>query len=390
MKRDLPDGLVPAQATMTAPIVLFDPVGSVATATDMLERAVAAGAQSLLMLAADGNGWSAAQIDPVLRAQPVPLFGGVFPQVVHGGINVERGTVVCGLPQAVEVLYVDRLSDPEADYGETLSRSGDRLAGHPTRLVFVDGLARRVGALLDALFERFGAHETWIGGGAGSLSFLQRPCLFSNAGLVGDCAQLVGVPQHWQVGVEHGWDLFAGPFVVTAAQDNVIRALDYRPAFEVYREAVMHAGGPVVNADAFFDTAKGYPFGMEVLDRELLVRDPIITRGGELVCVGEVPVNSVVHILRGEPAHLIGAAARCARRVVTRGAPSFALLVDCISRVLFLQDRFRQELAAVNQALPAGAPLVGVLSLGEIANGGDQCLDFYNKTLVLAAAPAAR
>jgi hypothetical protein len=65
------------------------------------------------------------------------------------------------------------------------------------------------------------------------------------------------------------------------------------------------------------------------------------------------------------------------------------LLVDCISRVLFLGPRFGEELQAAHRRLQqAGGPqvpLFGVLSLGEIANNGTYLLEFYNKTFVLGA-----
>ncbi|WP_459939537.1 hypothetical protein [Desulfonatronum parangueonense] len=50
-----------------------------------------------------------------------------------------------------------------------------------------------------------------------------------------------------------------------------------------------------------------------------------------------------------------------------------------MSRVLFLEHNFDKELAAVEREMP----LVGALTLGEIANTGDAYLEFYNKTSVV-------
>jgi len=57
------------------------------------------------------------------------------------------------------------------------------------------------------------------------------------------------------------------------------------------------------------------------------------------------------------------------------------LVFDCISRALFLQDHFAQELAAVAQGQ---SPLFGALTIGEIANSGRSYLEFFNKTTVVA------
>ena len=59
--------------------------------------------------------------------------------------------------------------------------------------------------------------------------------------------------------------------------------------------------------------------------------------------------------------------------------PEQRVFIDCISRVLFLQDEFGAELAAVagNEAV------VGALTLGEVAGDLGGFLEFYNKTAVV-------
>ncbi len=54
--------------------------------------------------------------------------------------------------------------------------------------------------------------------------------------------------------------------------------------------------------------------------------------------------------------------------------------MDCISRVLFLEDKFKNEIDAVSDH---DSTTVGVLALGEIANTGKDYLDFYSKTTVV-------
>ncbi len=64
---------------------------------------VAAGAQSLLVLACDANGFTPAQVDAHLQALPMPVFGGIFPEIIAAGRKLERGSIVCGLPVAATV-----------------------------------------------------------------------------------------------------------------------------------------------------------------------------------------------------------------------------------------------------------------------------------------------
>lgn len=349
---------------------------------ELADQALADGAKSLMLLACDANACQPDAFDPWLHALPVPIFGGIFPQLVHNGQNIEQGYLVIGLAKPVQVVQISGLSDPSADFHQSVAEHMGELAAPHSVVFLLDGLASRIGEVLDAVYDYFGSEVIYFGGGAGSLSFEPRPCLFSNQGILADHAQLSFLPDRYDLSVEHGWEKLAGPFIVTDATRNVIHALDFRPAFEVYREHVETSSGERFGAENFFDIAKSYPFGLEKPDGQVLVRDPISRAGSDLNCVGEVPANSVVYLLRGHPSRLIEAAALSASRIPAGSGP--ALLADCISRVLFLEEDFVQELSAVQSAL-GERPLFGMLTLGEIANGGGQCLEFYNKTLVLAA-----
>ena len=350
--------------------------------TQLADEALQAGAKSLLVLAADANDCKPDDFDPWLASCPAPVFGGVFPQLIHDSRNRERGYIVVGLDEAVEVFNVPGLSDPDADFFEALDPIFGDKPEPLTLMMLVDGLASGISALLDGVYDVLGSQPTYFGGGAGSLSFVQKPCLFSNQGMLMDHAQLIVLPMRFTLGVEHGWEKFAGPFVATSGNRNVVESLDFHPAFEVYRKHVEADSGLSFNDDNFFDIAKGYPFGMEKPDGSIVVRDPITRDGNNMVCVGEVPINSVVYLLKGKPSNLIDAAANGAARLPKGKGPT--ILSDCISRVLYLGEDFVEELQVV-QAKVGERQVFGMLTLGEIANGGDYCLEFYNKTLVLAA-----
>ncbi len=140
-------------------------------------------------------------------------------------------------------------------------------------MVLVDGLAGNITAFLARLFSKLARTVTYIGGGAGSLTLQQKPCLFTPEGLFQDAA------------------------LVEAAGRA---AADCLPA-----------------------------------------------RG-----------KNITH----------------------------CLVADCISRVLFLENKFSNELKTVKRQLmtidQALVP-VGVLTLGEISSYGEGYLEFFNKTIVV-------
>ena len=59
---------------------------------------------------------------------------------------------------------------------------------------------------------------------------------------------------------------------------------------------------------------------------------------------------------------------------------SFMLVVDCVSRYLFYGDRFTDEIEAIKVD---GVPTFGFLSMGEIANTGNDFMQLHNKTCVV-------
>lgn len=344
--------------------------------------------QGLLILGCDGNRLGPAEIDPLLREVVVPVVGGIFPALIHDGEIRETGFLVLGLRHSFHVIHIPNLSHPSADYEALIDeRIGPVTGVSGTLLVFVDGLARRIGAFIESLFTIFGLEPNYIGGGAGSLTLQQQPCLITPHGLVADGAVLAILEVTSGIGVSHGWTSLEGPFRVTRAHGNVIVSLNGRPALSVYRPVVEKHRGEPIPEDQFFSVAGGHPFGIARMENERIVRDILKpTPEGGLVCVGEVPEGAFVDVLQGDAASLIRAAGR-ARELARAAFPGPGtgagdLFMDCISRVLFLGDRFPEELAAVRES---GRPLIGACTLGEIANSGADFLEFYNKTAVVAA-----
>lgn len=341
-------------------------------------------ARSLLVLACDADNLQAEVLDPILQGCAKPVFGGIFPQILHGRKKMDHGALVIGMHCAVNCGVVRGLSDPQTDFSERiLDLFNAEDPTEQTMFVFVDGLGKRITDLVDALFNSLGLLPNYIGGGAGSLSFQQKPCLISSQGLIQDGAVLALADMESGIGVAHGWTPVSKALKVTEADRNTVVSLNWQPAFEVYKEIVEAHSGRSFADESFFDLAKSYPLGIAKLDSEMVVRDPIIMEDGKLICVGEVAEGSHVHILTGDVASLVSGATR-ARELAEAGTTSAVddkvmLFVDCISRVLFLEKDFDRELAAVD----VGLPLVGALTLGEIANTGDSYLEFYNKTSVV-------
>ena len=59
------------------------------------------------------------------------------------------------------------------------------------------------------------------------------------------------------------------------------------------------------------------------------------------------------------------------------------ILFDCISRAIYLGDDFADELKEIKRNIKPNKNLFGALTLGEIANNGNEYIIFYNKSCVI-------
>ncbi len=339
---------------------------------------------SILMLLPSNNAFAATALDPMLLQAGKPVFGGIFAGVIHADQLQLHGAMLLGLPFAVAIAVIRQLNE---EGGATLDSTlldilPLKAESEQTLFTFVDGLSANINQLILGLFNEFGLEINYIGGGCGGLSFERMPCVITPQGVLQDAAVLALADCKCGVGVAHGWEPISGAFKVTEVDKNRIISLDWQPAFDVYRQVVEAHAGQRFKPSEFLALAKSYPFGIAKLAEEMVIRDPISCDVGALTCVGEVRRGAYVHIMHGEPTTLIQAArhaSRLAKRSFGAAAPQMMLFVDCVSRYLFLQDQFDAELKSVRTDLP----MVGVLSLGEIANCGQDYLELFNKTAVV-------
>lgn len=356
-----------------------------------LYNVVASNANGILILACDKDEWGPAQNNWLtsddVKAYSLPIFGGVFPFVLYQGASFEHGTLIIGLTFRPEIHIAKNIS-ASSDWSKALE-SYTVTYGHPyTQLIFVDGLAKNIERVSEQIYSLLGEAATTVGCGAGSLDFQQKPCIISSNGLLSDVVLIAAIDTKCGLGVNHGWEIFAGPFLVSRADKNCISTLNYQPALDIYQDTIETNSHYRFGDLPFFEVAKTFPFGISSIDGELLVRDPIATKETSLLCVGEVPQNSCVYLLKGKPESLIESAGEAVNTAIgsfsTNKDASVAIIFDCISRSLFLGDNFSQELEIIESRLPENCVSFGALTLGEICTSPSGPITLLNKSTVIA------
>lgn len=285
----------------------------------------------------------------------IPYFGGIFPGVIFGDKKYDDKIISVRFTEKVRVFRDDEM--PEEIVG--------------TLLVFVDGIYERSEEILEKAFEKYGLKVSYIGGGAGSLSFSRVNCLFDNRGFFREGAIFANIPVKARVTARHGWTPTNVYFVATKTRYRRLIQLDWQPAFDVYKAGLKEIGIEI-NQNNFFDVAKEYPFGMTKIEGEFIVRDPIMASNSEITCAGSIPQNTVLTLMKGEKENLIQAARNCGEKI--EGEQVF--VGDCISRVLYLGKDFKRELKAIHKEC------FGPLTIGEIATS-KTFVEFHNKTIVV-------
>ena len=365
--------------------IYFEPTGSLKAfqeqATAMLAKE---GIHSLLALSAQGNGFTADTLDPFLKSLSQPIFGGVFPYLIYEDQYYAKGSLLIGLPQTADIEVVEQINHHPL-LEDHLAQRFAHLPQQATMFLFVDGFTAGIDHLIESLYLNFGLDIQFIGAGAGAEDLLQRPCILTNQGLLQDAAVLAMMDLPTGVGVQHGCQPICGAMKITEAKGNQIISLDWQPAYEVYKKIVDGHSGGDLKKEQFYETALSYPFGLSKIGAELVVRVPIgADEKGVLQCVGNVGQGEFVQILTGTVDGLVTATGQACRQAAShftgeaRGKITF--MVDCLARLQFLKEDFSYELVAAQEE---SGKLVGVVSLGEIANNGTDYLEFHNMTSVV-------
>lgn len=342
-----------------------------------------------LIMLADHHQDQLADIVSALNDKGVLFLGAVVPGLIQGRYRYSTGAVIKPLPH-IGLPAVIKLDTDASRWFDELPSPDEIGSRKPTLYLFVDCLSPAVSSLLSAVFNRFGNLVNYFGGGTGNHMLSDKPSVFSPQGLFSNAALAVIGDVQGRTNVRHGWQRVEGPFVATRTRGNIIEELNWEPAEDVYRRALPAKLRDTPAEDFFSKVTPNYPFSIQKEGAEDIVRDPVrLTEDGTLVCVSDVPSNSVMYLVHGDRQQLVEAAGQAIEEITANlpAVPNGCMVCDCFSRKVLFGNDFEQELGVVADKLAAAASSLeaeGALVLGEIASEGEQSLEFFNKTFVVS------
>lgn len=314
-----------------------------------------------------------------LRSFDKTIIGGVFPEVIIDGNRSDDSAILLGMPHPMSYLVINEFN--EKNINEKVEAGlKEYIDENNTFFIFIDSLVRNKTILFDTLYNYYGSIPNYIGGGAGTLKFEPTPCIVTNEGILQGAALVSCIPQKVNLGVAHGWSPISKPLKVTEVSNNEIISLDWKPVMEVYESIVEKHSQTKFDYNDFYNCVKSYPIGIKKLNDNTTVRDPFKTENGRLFLLDDIEEGSFIQILYGNIDTLVDAAGSARKKAESKcKSKGNTFIIDCISRGLFMGEEFKDEL----KQLDPMSNSFGALTLGEIANNGDEYLDVYNKTAVV-------
>lgn len=260
-----------------------------------------------------------------------------------------------------------------------------------TLFVLTDGLVGRIEELIEELVSQTAMQYQLFGGAAGDDGRFEQTFVFHNDEVVTDafvCAEVLS-PQPMAIGIRHGWRPVSEPLRVTGSDGAVVKELNGRVAWDVYREFAIHHGDSVDDDDASA-YLMDHLLGVAYLPDEYKLRVPLLKRpDGSVVCAAEVPEGSLVRIMEAEDHSIVdsgGEAIRLARESLAGRAVAGALVFECVANRLKLGEQFAQEVSSMRQAL-GEIPLAGCNSYGQLARVTGSFTGLMSSTTLVCLVP---
>jgi len=373
----------------------LEKTGSYASVLKNIDNMLATKPKALTIILAVNNGITKELLDPILGALSIPVSGGIFPKIIFKDQLLDKGSIVIAWYNEVTITNYKNIENTDSIkdlIGSTYIPNKLKLDNDNTRqnndsseyLIFIDGAVSKFEDNIDILYKKVGFRATFSGGGTGSLSLDQTHCIISNEGLLKNAMQTVAINYKTHVTVTHGLQKQSGPHLVTSAKASSVDAINYESAVSFYEKHNGLYRDNNLKPTEFSDYYNDYPIGIENLDGDILVREPIRYNDKSIEYIGYIPEYSKIHMLSGTE--------DSAREAVDKELNDLKLsdedndacfIFSCALRDDADNEGESKEIKMLNKHLRGSKHIIGALSMGEIATSQSRLLQLHNKSIVI-------
>lgn len=257
-------------------------------------------------------------------------------------------------------------------------------------LIMTDALAGHAESFVDELTLATGGQYAFFGGGAGDNAQFEKTVVFHGEEVLTDAAVALEILSQKPLGIgaTHGWEPASEPLRVTEADGMSIVSLNGFPAVEAFHAYAERTGQQL-------DRQTPIPFflhnilGIDTGSGHRLRVPLAVGEDGSVSCASEIPVGSIVQIMRSSNNSAIEAARRAADSALVglqENRPKAAIFFDCVATRLRLGEQFASEVDAIKDKL-GSVELAGCNTHGQIVRAEGQFQGFHNCTAVLCVFP---
>lgn len=362
--------------------------GTIPSLLKTIDKVLKTEPKALTLMIASGNGFTKETLDPLLASLPIPVSGGVFHKIIFKENLLDKGSIIIAWYNDITITNYKNIDNTNSikDLIATRTETSQQTNNIGEYLIFIDGGVSNLEENLDALYKKNGFRATFAGGGAGSALFESTPCIISNDGLLKNTMQTVATNHKSLTTVTHGFQKQSGPHLVTSADKTTIKSLNYESIIAFYKKHNTKYGDHQLKNTQFSSFFSEYPVGIEKLDGELLIRDPVRYDDDNVEYIGNIPEYSKVHILNGSKDSV--------RHEVDKELDSLkfkdeknintSFIFSCAHRDDADHNGSSKELKMLNTHLSNSKNIVGALTIGEIATSESRLLHLHSKTIVIS------
>ncbi|MCL1907865.1 MAG: FIST C-terminal domain-containing protein [Holophagaceae bacterium] len=351
----------------------------------------------VLALLPENEKGSVAILQAIANKLTMPIAGTIFPALVKDDTFVSEGVwLLCFEEMPKTWLYADIPADV-AENAKFVDDIANEFNGYLdsieeeeniTLLMFFDALIPNIGTILDGLYAKMADRVNYLGSNPGSETFQPMACLFDNNKAVNNGLLALILLKHRGGILEHGYGVPEKVVHATSAEGNCISNIDWKPAYDIYKDFVRDQYSVEITRENFYTNAVHFPFGILRANNSVLVRIPVgLSDDGSLFCIGEVPANSVLTLLRASETNSSNTVEAIYKSLsaINHGVEGVnMLLFFCAGRHMHLGNNAAIKELHYFKEFTKASQVAGARSLGEI---GPSTLEggyplFHNATLV--------
>ena len=271
------------------------------------------------------------------------------------------------------VTNLDSINNQEA--GEQLAQlclKGIPASTYKGFMFFIDGLLQHNFHFISGLQKTLGtAHPIFGAGSSDDFTLSNTFQIYNNDILTKSAIGLTFAGDaHIGVSNQHGWHPLGKPRIIDSSHKNTILTINGKKAVSLYEEYFDRKIEHFSSSNLSKITTL-YPLGIYAEGcHKFLLRNAVnIKKDGSIVCLGNIPEGSQVHIMISNKETCINAAITAAKEAKNNlsGKPAkLVIIFESVTRIRILKDKALQELKEIKKVFSEDTPIIGMYSNGEI------------------------